>query len=147
MVASPPGADMEELISTSVAAVLLGVNPLTVRRWVDQGTLTGTRVGPLLVLRRDEVEALALQRQQPRPHRLAPCALRVLTVLADVGDAVPASRLGELTGIDPGSTRHHLSILRVRGLVVRVGRARASTSGPPPWLWRATSAGCRIVAA
>lgn len=146
MAAKQVAADPQDLISTSVAAAVLGVNPLTVRRWADQGRLSARRVGPLLVLSRDEVEALARARQTPQRHGLSPSILRVLEALADASSVVTANQLSESTEQNAASVWQYLSILRVRGLAVRVGRARVSGSGPPPRLWAATAAGRGIVA-
>lgn len=52
------------------AAYLLGVSPLTVYRWLRDGTLRGVRIGPkLLRIPRSEIERMAqgLPKQQPEP--------------------------------------------------------------------------------
>lgn len=49
----------DDLISTKVAATLLGVSPWTVRRMVDAGSLHGYRVGRLVRVSRSEVLASA----------------------------------------------------------------------------------------
>ena len=47
------------------AAALLGVSPLTVYRWLRDGTLRGVRIGPkLLRIPRSEIERMA----QGRPE-------------------------------------------------------------------------------
>jgi excisionase family DNA binding protein len=58
---SPP----RRYISTEEAADFLGVSKRTVRRWIDQGQLTGYRVGPRYIrVDANEVET-AMVRQMP----------------------------------------------------------------------------------
>lgn len=48
------------------AAALLGVSPLTVYRWLRDGTLRGVRIGPkLLRIPRSEIERMAQGEEQP----------------------------------------------------------------------------------
>ena len=42
----PTDLDLSDLISTQEAAALLGVNPLTVRRWIAAGRIPGYYLGP-----------------------------------------------------------------------------------------------------
>jgi excisionase family DNA binding protein len=56
--------DRPSLVSVDVAAKLLGVNPLTVRRWIRDGALNAVPVDgqKATVLRRADVKALVERR-------------------------------------------------------------------------------------
>jgi excisionase family DNA binding protein len=51
-------ASADDLLTTKEVADLLRVNPVTVTRWLHEGTLTGVKVGPRTFrFRRADVEA------------------------------------------------------------------------------------------
>lgn len=51
--------DRDELISISTAAEIVGVDPLTIRRWISQNRLAARRFGPkLLRIRMSDLEAM-----------------------------------------------------------------------------------------
>lgn len=51
-----------ELITIEQAAMILGCSSRTIRRRIDDGTLTGYRVGPrFLRLRKTQVQSLAIR--------------------------------------------------------------------------------------
>ena len=55
------------------AATLLGVNRLTVRRWIDSGRLESQRVGGVVLIERDVIDAQAAHRSALAHLRRAPC--------------------------------------------------------------------------
>jgi excisionase family DNA binding protein len=135
----------EDLISTSEAAVVLGVSPLTVRRMIDRGTLTARRVANVRVLSRAQVDSLA--RLQDSPERvLSPRAISVLDSLARAGSGTTAKGVAKGSGHDTATVRYYLGLLRHHGFAVRLGRAPAPASGPPSWLWSPTQAGLDALA-
>jgi excisionase family DNA binding protein len=137
---------MDDLISTSEASVALGVSPLTVRRWIDQGALSAQRIGRMRVLIRSEVQRLAEVRAESPGEHLSPGATKVLDALARLPDGVTCYALGACTGQNPATVRHYLSGLRKRGLVVRLGRQSrvASANAGLAWLWAATPHGIEL---
>jgi excisionase family DNA binding protein len=51
--------DDGEWLSTARAAVMLGVTPRTLYRWIDEGRLAAYRFGKVVRLRRSDVERFA----------------------------------------------------------------------------------------
>lgn len=134
---------LEDLISTSEAAVILGVSSLTVRRLIDGGTLTARRVANVRVLSRPEVESLARQRAAPESI-LTPRAISILQSLATVGSGT-AKEVANDSGVDAATVRYYLGLFRHQGFAVR--RDRAPAAGRAPWLWAPTQAGLEALAA
>jgi len=48
----------QEFYTLTQAAVLLGVNRITVRRWIQARKLTGQRVGRMMFIEKHQVDAL-----------------------------------------------------------------------------------------
>ncbi|PWN00980.1 DNA-binding protein [Nocardioides silvaticus] len=59
MSSSPSANTGRRFESIPSAAEYLGVAPKTIRRWIDDGRLTGFRAGPrIIVVDRNEIDAL-----------------------------------------------------------------------------------------
>lgn len=54
--------DLDDLIGTEDAALVLGVTGKSVRRWCEDGTLAAKLVGGAYVMRKADVDAFAAER-------------------------------------------------------------------------------------
>jgi excisionase family DNA binding protein len=109
-------------LTTTEAAVILGVEPGTVRKLIGEGLLpTIDRIGPMYLLDPAAVDELKARRQQgPRRRTGGPSipavAIEVLHLLAQT-EALTAAELAGLVDRHEGNVRKYLKIWREPGYV------------------------------
>lgn len=55
----------EHFYTLTEAANLLGVNRITIRRWVQSGKLTAQRIGSVVLIEKHQVDAIGQQTRRP----------------------------------------------------------------------------------